>query len=81
MAKIIPGITVFAVVFPDGAPLAFAEIRSPFFPGNARVARFFKTLLFLAHNDGLLNASDVRGLMLTQFKFHRAVQRPRFCRL
>jgi hypothetical protein len=40
MTEVIPGIAIFAVILADGAPLAFAEVRSPFFPWRIRLARF-----------------------------------------
>src|SRR5258705_11255886 len=49
MAEVIPGVAVFAVIFPDCAPLPFAQIRSPFFPRGVRVARCFEALCFLVH--------------------------------
>ena len=38
MAEVVPGVSVRAIVFPNRAPLAFAQVRSPFLP-----RRFFVT--------------------------------------
>src|SRR4051794_24252588 len=46
MRKIIPGVSVLAVVFPDRAPLPLAEIRSPLFPRYPGVTRVVQPLLF-----------------------------------
>ena len=47
VGKAVPGIAVRAVVLPDGAPLALAEIRSPFPPGDAVLSRLAEALLLL----------------------------------
>lgn len=49
VAEIIPGVAVLAVVFADGAPLAFAEVGAPFAPWDVLVAGFVETLLFGVH--------------------------------
>ena len=44
--KIVPGVAVRAVVLAHGAPLPLAEIGTPFFPRDARFARFIQAALF-----------------------------------
>src|ERR1700756_2548731 len=39
MADVVPRVSVLAVVFPYRAPLSFAEIRPPFFPGDSVLTR------------------------------------------
>src|SRR5579863_2945113 len=38
MGKVVPGISVFAVVFTNCAPLAFAQVRPPLHPVGCAVA-------------------------------------------
>src|SRR4051812_120803 len=45
MGEIVPGIPVVAVVLADCAPLAFAQVGSPFLPGDVRLARVVQPLL------------------------------------
>src|SRR5512139_322272 len=47
VAKIVPGIPVLAVIFPDGAPLALAEIGTPFLPRDLLFARLLQAEFFL----------------------------------
>src|SRR5262245_61767084 len=54
VAEIIPGITVVAVILPHRAPLAFAEVWSPFFPRSVAVSGCFESLLFGIHG-GILS--------------------------
>src|SRR6266567_2425385 len=42
----IPGCSVFAVVFADGAPLALGEIRAPTLPVCLSITRFFEAFFF-----------------------------------
>src|ERR1700739_2069267 len=46
----IPRCSVFAVVFADGAPLPFGEIRPPALPVRLSASRFFKTFFFGVHS-------------------------------
>ena len=39
----IPGVTPFALVLAHGAPLSFAEVRSPLLPGSLLFSRLFKS--------------------------------------
>src|SRR5580692_4600053 len=52
MTEIVPGVAVLAIVFADGAPLAFTQIGSPLFPSYLLVAFSFQTQSFcgLAHD-------------------------------
>src|SRR4029450_5415230 len=45
MAEIIPGITIFAVVLPDSAPLPLTQIGTPFFPGDSPLACLVQAFL------------------------------------
>src|SRR5262245_34528509 len=73
MAEIIPGIAAVAVVLAHRAPLAFTELRPPFFPRGLWVARFFEPSLFFVHilsrltvvasNKELSSDSRIRGLV------------------
>jgi hypothetical protein len=47
VAEIVPGIPVLAVVFPDSAPLALAEIGPPFLPRDLMFARLLQAEFFL----------------------------------
>ena len=38
VAEVVPRTTVSTVVLADSTPLSFAEVRSPFFPGNPELA-------------------------------------------
>src|SRR4029453_8693232 len=49
VAEVIPGITVVAVILAHGAPLTFAEVRPPLFPGDRFLPRFDESLLFGGH--------------------------------
>ena len=51
VGKIIPGIAVWAIVFTHGAPLAFAEVGTPFAPET--ILRFVALLLFNAEEFAL----------------------------
>ena len=53
VAEIVPRIPVAAVVLTDGAPLAFAEIRSPLFPGYFAVTSVVETEVFCGHGRSL----------------------------
>src|SRR5215831_2816826 len=50
MTKVVPSISVMTVVFPDGPPLSFTQVRSPLFPRNSFFTSFIKpTLLARFH--------------------------------
>src|SRR5262245_36718494 len=49
VAKVIPGIAVFAVIFAHSSPLALAQLRTPVLPGSLVVAWIFKSDLFGVH--------------------------------
>src|SRR4051794_23098297 len=49
MIEVFPGITIFAEIFANGPPLAFAQIRTPFPPRNRRCGCFSKPTAFLTH--------------------------------
>src|SRR5258705_3546122 len=49
VAEVVPGIAVVAVVLADGAPLAFAEVRPPGFPGGGGVAGRGEALVLGIH--------------------------------
>src|SRR4051812_21467815 len=46
MGEIVPRVAILAVVFADCAPLPLAQVRSPFFPRDSRVARVIQPFLF-----------------------------------
>src|SRR5262249_15887823 len=46
MAEVVPGISIFAVVFANGAPLALAQVGAPLPPEDATLARLREALLF-----------------------------------
>src|SRR4029077_8266295 len=48
----VPGITIVAVIFADGAPLTLAQIRAPLFPGSLLLARFGETFRFRCRELG-----------------------------
>src|SRR5580658_2691038 len=52
MGEKIPGVTVFAVVLADRAPLALSEIRAPLLPRHALVTHTFQPLLFYNLTNG-----------------------------
>src|SRR5215469_11137988 len=52
MAEIAPGVSVAAVIFANRAPLAFTQVRPPFFPGDPKIASIVQALLFRAINRG-----------------------------
>src|SRR6266567_1314867 len=43
VGEVVPGISVLAVIFPNRAPLSFAEVRSPFSPRRVSCSRFFNS--------------------------------------
>src|SRR5215469_896532 len=45
MTKVVPSISVMTVVFPDGPPLSFTQVRSPLFPWNSFFASFIQPML------------------------------------
>src|SRR6516165_6260882 len=45
MGEVVPGITIFAVVLADRAPLALAEVWTPLLPRHSDLARFVETFL------------------------------------
>ena len=45
----VPGVAVLAVVLAHGAPLPFAEVRSPLLPGGLLLARLVQSDLFCCH--------------------------------
>ncbi len=45
----IPGITILAIVLANRPPLAFAEVRAPFFPGGVLFFGLLKSLVFDRH--------------------------------
>ena len=49
--EILPGVSVRAVIFADGAPCAFAEVRSPPLPMLLARRRFRQSGFFLRHAD------------------------------
>src|SRR5581483_6168906 len=53
MREEIPGVTARAVVLAHGAPLAFAEVRSPLLPRDGACPRFFEPTLFSGHHRSL----------------------------
>ena len=56
--KEVPGVAVGAVVLAHGAPLAFAEVRSPLLPGRLIGARGFQPALFGIHGE-LLSCGEL----------------------
>src|SRR4029077_5136366 len=54
MAEVVPGIAIFAVVLAHRAPLALAQIGSPFLPRDSRLARLVQAFLFRDVDDLLL---------------------------
>src|SRR6267142_5906372 len=59
VGKVIPGISTFAIVLADSAPLSLAEIRSPFSPWDTMGIGFFKTFIFrgLGLGHGLVSCA------------------------
>ena len=51
MGEVIPGVAVFAVVLANRPPLPFAQIRSPFLPGDLLLTRIVQALLFRHIHD------------------------------
>ncbi len=49
VAEVVPGIAAFAVVFANGAPLALAQVRPPFFPGDVFHVGLIKPDVFGGH--------------------------------
>src|SRR5277367_2498757 len=49
VAEIVPGVAPLAVVLANRAPLAFAEVRAPFFPRGFVLASLLKSVLFGVH--------------------------------
>ena len=47
--KIIPGVASRTVILPDGAPLPFAQIRTPQMPALFAIVILLETLLFGVH--------------------------------
>src|SRR5215467_8415827 len=45
MTKVVPSISVMTVVFPDGPPLSFTQVRSPLFPWSSFFASFIQPML------------------------------------
>ena len=62
--KIFPSRTIGTIIFPNGAPLTFAEIRPPFLPRSAGLTGGFEPLLFRIHNRALVVAPGSRGWKL-----------------
>src|SRR6266851_2384721 len=56
MGEVVPGGAVLAVVLPDGAPLALAQVGTPFPPGDSPVPGVLQPVAFLA--DGLPRQSS-----------------------
>src|SRR5262249_24055780 len=50
VAQVIPGVAAFVVIFSAGSPLAFAQVRPPFFPGNSLLATCIKPAAFGGHS-------------------------------
>src|SRR5215467_7089728 len=60
MTKVVPSISVMTVVFPDGPPLSFTQVRSPLFPWNSFFASFIQPMLlagFHIRNGRLLTGT------------------------
>jgi hypothetical protein len=51
VGEIVPRVAVVAVILTNCAPLPFTEVRSPFFPRDASVARVVQPLLFSNGRD------------------------------
>jgi len=51
MRKTTPGVSALAVILPDGSPLAFAQVGSPFLPGSLLRSGLFKSGLFSGFHD------------------------------
>ena len=49
VGEVVPGVAAFAVVLADGAPLAFAEVRPPFLPGDLSLPSLFQSIVFRGH--------------------------------
>ena len=45
MTKVVPGISILAVVLPHRAPLALAQVRTPLLTGNLLLPRLCEALL------------------------------------
>ena len=64
MGEVVPGMSVRAVVLPDRAPLALAEIRPPVLPRNALLTRLVQSPLLGDVDDRLRLFRSHRGLEL-----------------
>jgi hypothetical protein len=66
MRKIIPRTAIRRVIFSNGAPRTFREIRSPTFPVPGPGVRLSKALLFCVHKlievNGIIAEFDERSL-------------------
>src|SRR5262245_20752147 len=49
MGEIVPGVATLAIVFPNRAPLSFAEVRAPHFPRSNLQLGFVQALVFRRH--------------------------------
>src|SRR5262245_36987093 len=68
----IPGVSVGAVVFSYGAPLAFAQIGAPFLPCRTLKSVFLESLFFGWHRLGVLFPSRKNmGVQRQRTKAHR----------
>src|SRR5258705_7085430 len=54
MTEVVPGISILAVVFANGSPLALAEVGPPLFPVRCALAGFLQAGLFLCHGELLV---------------------------
>ena len=70
VGKIVPRISVLAVVFADRTPLPLAEVRSPLFPWDTRVTSVVQALLFRDVCDVLCR----QGPLLQLGAFRRDVE-------
>ena len=51
VGEVVPGVAVLAVIFADGPPLSFAEVRPPLFPGGFLLARCVEPVVFRGHGS------------------------------
>ena len=72
MRKIIPSLTIRAVIFAHRAPCSFAEIRSPKIPALNAAGCFLETDLFGIHLDGSgeFNPNELLTTMFSSWLKH-----------
>ena len=58
VGEVVPGVAALAVVLAHGAPLTFAEVGPPRFPGYGSLSSLFKAQLFCRHGCGRLGLSQ-----------------------